>query len=439
MVAPSPYSLTHTTLVTPTEILPNADLTVAGGRFQQADRSVSSSTDLSGHLVFPALINAHDHLGGTWWPRVGPSRPYPSVYPWLDELHTSAVRAERQLNTVADVYELGMYRCLFSGVATVADHMWRIDGPGFYERLPIEVMYKYGRTWTVREPTAWGEDIETEYSLAVRTGQPYIIHLAEGLDAETTQEMDTLLAAGALGRNTLIVHGVGLRPLDMQAMAAVGSSLCWCPGSNLYLYEQTADLPALTHAGINITLGTDSSLSGELNLLEELRTAHRYLVNRGGQLALGGRSIEQWLVEAVTTRAAQALLRQERCGRIAPGYRADLLVLPDRGLDPYTTLIEAQVSDIALLCRAGVPVYGDTGFEPLFDRYTPHYSRACVHKSAPSAAEHSKAPPATLQTKLVAGDPVALIGRMSQAVGHPLDLPFLPLSIHEEQIPCPAS
>jgi cytosine/adenosine deaminase-related metal-dependent hydrolase len=299
-----PYSLTHATVVTPTEILQDTDLTVADGQIVQTERLAGSSTDLSGYVVFPALINAHDHLMGTWWPRVGPTRPYTNVYQWLDELHTSPVRAERQLNSDADIYELGMYRCLFSGVATVADHLWRIDGSEFYERFPVEVMHEYGRTWTVRAPTAWGEDIQTEYALAVRTGEPYIIHLAEGLDAETGREMDVLLEAGALGRNTLIVHGIGLRPADVQAMASVGASLCWCPGSNLYLYEQTADLPTLIQAGINITLGTDSSLSGELNLLEELRTARRYLSGRVDTLPLEGRSVEQWLVEALTTRAA---------------------------------------------------------------------------------------------------------------------------------------
>jgi cytosine/adenosine deaminase-related metal-dependent hydrolase len=426
------FCLNRATVVTPTEVLPDTDLTVAGSQIAQPEEATGPSTDLRGYLVFPALINAHDHLGGTWWPRVGPSRPYPSVYPWLDELHVSPVREERQLNSAADVYELGMYRCLFSGVSTVADHLWRIDGAEFYERFPIEVLYKYGRTWTVREPTAWGDDIQTEYTRAVRTGQPYVIHLAEGLDSGTAQEMDYLLAAGALGRNTLIVHGIGLRPPDIQAMAAVGASLCWCPGSNLYLYEQTADLPVLTHAGLNITLGTDSSLSGELNLLQELKTARRHLEERADQLSLGGRSIEQWLVEAVTRRAARALLREERCGRIAPGYRADLLVLADHGLDPYTALIEAQMGDIALLCRAGVPVYGDTCFESLFEQYSPDYSRVqmCDPASNPSIQP---------QTKLVAGDPVALLERMSETVGHALDLPFLPLITNEEQHQCPVS
>jgi cytosine/adenosine deaminase-related metal-dependent hydrolase len=381
--------------------------------------------------VFPGLINAHDHLNGTWWPRVGPNRPYTNVYQWLDDLHSSPERYDRQRNSVDDVYELGMYRNLLSGVTTVADHLWRINGAEFYTRFPIDVLFEYGRTWTPREPTAWGDDIPTEYSRAVRTETPYIIHLAEGVDSETAREMDVLLRANALGRNTLIVHGVSLQPDDMRAMATARASICWCPTSNLYLYEHTADIPALVQAGVNVTLGTDSSLSGGIDLFDELRTARRVLHNQlfeppvGGALAggesAGNPSVAQWLVESVTVRAAYALLREDRCGRIAPGYAADLLVLPNRGQDPYSSLIEAQVSDIALLCRSGRPVYGDSIYRPLFERLSPHFSPTLISEISRESKE------SRTRAKLVAGDPTDLLDRLSQAAGRAVAFPFLPI------------
>ncbi len=346
---------------------------------------------------------------------------YTNVYQWLADLHSSSERYDRQRNSVDDIYELGMYRNLLSGVTTVADHLWRINGAEFFTRFPIDVLFEYGRTWTPREPTAWGDDIPTEYDRAVRTGTPYIIHLAEGVDPETTREMDVLLTANALGRNTLIVHGISLRPDDMHAMATVGASVCWCPASNLYLYEHTADIPALVQAGVNVTLGTDSSLSGGIDLLDELRTAQRVLYDQFCEPPDGSPSVAQWLVESVTVRAAYALLREDRCGRIAPGYTADLLVLPDSGQDPYSSLIEAQVSDIALLCRAGRPVYGDSIYRPLFEQLTPHFTPILITEIA---REREK--PST-RAKLVAGDPADLIDRLSQAAGHAVKFPFLPL------------
>jgi hypothetical protein len=331
------------------------------------------------------------------------------------------VRYDRQRNSVDDIYELGMYRNLLSGVTTVADHLWRINGAEFYTRFPIDVLFEYGRTWTPREPTAWGDDIPTEYGRAVCTGTPYIIHLAEGVDPETAREMDVLLQANALGRNTLIVHGISLRPQDVHAVAAAGASVCWCPASNLYLYEHTANIPALIRAGVNVTLGTDSSLSGSLNLLDELRTARRVLHNQAYEPPGGSPSVAQWLVESVTVRAAYALLREDRCGRIAPGYTADLLVLPDSGQDPYSSLIEAQVSDIALLTRAGSPVYGDPIYRPLFERLAPRFTTTLISQVPRESKE-------TLdRTKLVAGDPTGLLGRLSLATERAIEFPFLPL------------
>jgi cytosine/adenosine deaminase-related metal-dependent hydrolase len=432
MDSKSQYGLVGATVVTPTDVLHDVDLTICGGRIVRLKRPQDSYlVDLSGYVVFPGLINAHDHLNGTWWPRVGPHRPYTNVYQWLDDLHSSPERYDRQRNSVDDIYELGMYRNLLSGVTTVADHLWRINGAEFYTRFPIDILFEYGRTWTPREPTAWGDDIPTEYSRAVRTGTPYIIHLAEGVDPETAREMDVLLQASALGRNTLIVHGVSLQPDDMHAMASVGASVCWCPTSNLFLYEHTADISALVQAGVNVTLGTDSSLSGGIDLLDELRTARRVLYDQffeppagrtpAGGTPAGSPSIAQWLVESVTIRAAYALLREDRCGRIAPGYRADLLVLPDSGQDPYSSLIETQVSDIALLCRGGRPIYGDPVFRPLFERLAPHFGPTLISETTCASVE-----PRT-RAKLVAGDPANLLDRLSKGAGRAVEFPFLPI------------
>jgi 5-methylthioadenosine/S-adenosylhomocysteine deaminase len=406
------YSLRGAALITPTDILAHADLTVSGEHIASLDGPLAPYTlDLPDHLVFPGLINAHDHLNGTWWPKVGPGRPYTNVYQWLADLDASPVRNDRQQNPIEDIYELGMYRNLLSGVTTVADHLWRIDDPGFYTRYPVHVLYEYGRTWTAQQRTAWGADIASEYNLAVSTGQPYIIHLAEGVDPETAAEMDVLLQAHALGRNTLVIHGISLRPQDMEAMARAGASVCWCPASNMYLYGRTANIPALLQRGVNVTLGTDSSLTGGLNLLDEVRIARQVFRDQAGE-----DPSPRWLVELLTTHAAYALILEDRRGRIAPGYEADLLVLPASRQDPYAALVEAGVADIALLICAGVPVYGDAAYRPLFEQFGPAFTPVCVGN----------------REKLVAGDVLGLVDRLSQAVGRRVSFPFLPLT----RVPC---
>lgn len=403
------YSLRGVTLVTPEQVKPCSTLTIAGKHIAALDGDISTHyvSDMQDCLLFPGLINAHDHLNGTWWPRVAPNRPYANVYQWLDDFNPSPVVAERKQNSVEDIYELGVYRNLISGVTTVADHFLRIDGSRFYTRHPIHVLYEYGRTWTPHELTNWGGDVPTEYGNAVRDGQPYIIHLAEGVDEETAAEMDVLLRYNALGRNTMVIHGIALRPNDIKLMAEADASVCLCPRSNLYLYEETANIPALLAAGVHLTIGTDSAMTGGLNLLDEIRGGRQAFGDK-----LGTEPSARWLVELMTTHAAYALMLQDRRGRIAPGYEADLLALHRTHPDPYTSLVEADVDDIALVVCAGVPVYGDSVYYDLFEQFSPGFTHVSVAGRA----------------KLLAGDVLALLERIAATVGHTPELPFLPCS-----------
>lgn len=397
--------LSGVTLITPDEVYTQSALTIRQGHITALEKPDRGEIlHLDHHLVYPGLLNAHDHLFGTWWPRVAPNRPYASVYQWLADYEKSPILRERDQNSVDDMYALGVYRNMISGVTTVADHFFRMDSDALYTKHPIDVLFKYGRTWTPRKPTGWGDDIPTEYRRAVRTGQPYIIHLAEGVDQETAQEMDALTQSDAVGRNTVAIHGIALRPRDMQQMAQANASVCWCPASNLYLYSQTANIPALLKAGVNVTLGTDSTMTGGLHLLDEVRIGRQSLRTQTGE-----DPSPRWLVQLMTTRAAYALMLDRQRGRIAAGYAADLLILPDSGLDPYTALIEAEPADITLLLRGGVPVYGDEDYLSLFEQFTPSFTPVLVSG----------------KPKLVAGDLPDLLNRVSENIGKPVDLPFL--------------
>ena len=156
-----------------------------------------------------------------------------------------------------------------------------------------------------------------------------------------------------------------------------------------------------------MTLGTDSTMTGGLNVLAEVRVARRAFRDMTGQ-----DPSSRWLVELMTTQAAYALLLQDRRGRIVPGYEADLLALANSQPDPYSTLVEASIGDIALLICGGVPVYGDPVHLSLFEQCSPGFSPVLVDG----------------REKLVAGDLLALLARLSKAVGWTIEFPFLPCS-----------
>ena len=73
--------------------------------------------------MLPGLIDCHDHLLGTYLPRVGDRKPYLNWLVWDNDLKASPIYAEMQQIESADLYLLGEYRHLISGVTSVQDHI----------------------------------------------------------------------------------------------------------------------------------------------------------------------------------------------------------------------------------------------------------------------------------------------------------------------------
>jgi len=167
------------------------------------------------------------------------------------------------------------------------------------------------------------------------------------------EPLEQLERLGCLGSNTIIVHGVGLRLADRGKLVECGGGLVWCPSSNLFTLGATAEVRDLACAG-RVALGSDSRLSGERDLLRELKCAAQT-----GQ-------VDAQALFRMTTSDAAALLRLPQAGRIAMGRPADLLLLPRRGDDPYQTLVNAERKDVELVVLNGQPRLGALAFAPLF-------------------------------------------------------------------------
>lgn len=129
-----------------------------------------------------------------------------------------------------------------------------------------------------------------------------------------------------LGPRFTGAHGVWLDPDDMKRLADTGASIAHNPGSNLRLGAGAAAARAMLDAGVTLGIGTDgSSSSDNQNMFEAMRAAA--FVSR-----LHDADPDRWLgtwevLEAATTGSAAVLGLADRIGRIAPGYKADLLLL----------------------------------------------------------------------------------------------------------------
>ncbi len=409
-------ALTHLRLRTPSKVLENATVVVEDGVFTSVAAwgevpAGAREIDASGMSAVPGLVNAHDHLLGAWAPRFGRG-PYSNVYGWIEDYHPSEVRAERDKVPHGVVVALGGYRNLLSGATFVAEHFLR----GFeehYAGLPVASFADYGREWVVRSLTdpdnwpSWGTGVKAEVAAAEKAGTPFIVHVAEGIDSESRRELHVLDEAGGLSPNTAIVHGLGLTDADRDRIAEVGASVIWCPSSNHFLYNATADPRSLQARGITVGLGTDSPISGGAHMLAELRSART-----AWRLQYGEDPDPGMLLEFATTGSAAALRLAGKRGEVTPGAAADLCLFPSRSLDPAADVPGLEPWEFSLILAEGLPAAGDQAHEQLFADAGRDYT----------VVRHAD------RLQCMVGDPVALLAQVNAALGYEKVLPFVLLS-----------
>lgn len=318
--------------------------------------------DARGYLLFPGIINCHDHLLGSYWPRVGDRRPYLNWLEWDNDLKASPVYAERQQIESTDLYLLGAYRHVLCGVTSVQDHIPHFVRELFAKDLPVRLIDKYAMAHSVTSyALAWGDGIEKEHTLAVEQDIPFITHSSEGFDNETIRSVETLEKKGAISPQTVLIHGIALSDEDIAKLASAGSNVVWCPVSNLYMFGRTLPIKKLLDAGVNVVLGTDSPMSGSINIFEDIRVARNFYKD-----VYQENLDPKIFFDMATIRAAKAMRIDDTRGSLEEGKYADFVLVEPRHSDPYETFVQMDYADINLVVINGLPVYGDPQYSELF-------------------------------------------------------------------------
>src|SRR5215469_10625292 len=133
-------------------------------------------------------------------------------------------------------------------------------------------------------------------------------------------------ALGVLGPQFTVAHGVWLDDDDMRRLGDHGASVAHNPGSNMRLGSGLADARAMLERRVNLGIGTDgANCADNQNMYEAMRLAS--FVSK-----VQGPDWRRWLTTreaalAATEGSAHALGFAGKLGRIAPGYKADIVML----------------------------------------------------------------------------------------------------------------
>jgi guanine deaminase len=206
------------------------------------------------------------------------------------------------------------------GLQQCADLIERWHGRG---RLRFSITPRFA-------PTSSRAQLEGAAELfAMRPDLHLQSHLAENQDEvrwvselypEARSYLDVYDRFGLLGPRAIYAHGIWLDHEDRLRMAQTGTSIAFCPTSNLFLGSGLFDLRASCDAGVAVGLGTDVGGGTSFSMLRTMAEAYKvsqlrgYTPGAGECLYLG------------TLGAAKALGLDHYIGNFEIGKEADFVV-----------------------------------------------------------------------------------------------------------------
>lgn len=404
--------LRNVAVCNPFEEILSTNITIKDGLVHSICQEASSEwfVDLSGYCLYPGFINSHDHLLGTYLPRVG-NGPYLNWKPWDQDLKASAVYKERYKISNRLLYMLGGYRQILGGVTTVSDHIPHSVNNEYIKESFIRILKNYALSHEFTSyDLCWGESSQVEIAKSKKEDIVFLTHMEEGFDQEAMESLLRLEKEGGLYKNTVLVHCVACDDHDIARIAKSGASVVWCPSSNWFMFQKTMDVRKMLQEGVNVCLGTDSPMSGGVNLLEELRFA-AVLYKKLYQESLS----EKILLQMVTHNAAKAFKIEKNLGSIAVGKKADFVMVKKSSLEnSYQALLKISVQDIVWVVSGGQTLLVAEEWSDLLKIDKRLYQLVCLDKFSKSRY-------------FLIGTPLDVKNSINRSLGYSKNLDFFPV------------
>lgn len=386
-------------------VLTHMDILVRGNRIAaiQPTGSVDPShfrthIDGTGKIAFPGLINCHAHTPMVLFRGLAEDVNIDSWFnDYIWQLEGNLVED--------DVYwgmTLGLAEMITAGVTTVADHYFHmhqaaraVDEAGTRALLGWAVFSSAGEAMIERTgewAEAWNGAGDGRIRTIMAPHAPYTctddylracahkarqlgigihIHAAENM-AQTVASLEkrgqtpieVLEQTGILDLPTIIAHGCGLTPEDIERLKQYTVGVAHAPKTYLKLAMDLTPILELHAAGIPVGLASDGTCSNNtLNLWESLRLMALMVKDRAHTPTV--MTIPEAL-HVATRGSAKVIGMAAELGSIEPGYLADIVLLDFSGLHHQplysvtTSLVyNTEINDVETVIVNGRVVYRD--------------------------------------------------------------------------------
>lgn len=366
------------TVITPSKVIGNGAVLFHDGVIEAvgSDKEVRRHNtarlkiiDAGNKIILPGFINAHHHLYSTFARGMAvpgaPAKNFPQI---LKKLWW---KLDNELTT-EDVYFSALVPLLESvrnGVTTIIDHhesqglqigvldilRQAVERTGIRAALCLGTSDRYHKGWEGvvenarflgelrRKPsrlvcgmvglhaafTVSDETLAASVAVAEEYGAGLHVHCAEDL----ADQKDSLKKYGmrvvprlkkfaALGKKTLLVHGVHVDEKEMELIRASGSRVIHNPESNMNNAVGCADVLRMMGKRITVGLGTDGMSS---DMLAQMRCAYLLQRHERRDPRLAFAEAPAMLLENNAVIVGQ--LFGKKLGRLAVGAPADIAIL----------------------------------------------------------------------------------------------------------------
>jgi 5-methylthioadenosine/S-adenosylhomocysteine deaminase len=368
----------------------DASIVVRGGVIEAItddvrDLDAVERIDARGQVAMPGLINCHTHSPMVALRGIAEDLP---AEEWFNDfiwpIESNLTEKDVELGA-----RLACAEMIRGGVTCFADHYFSMDtvaavtaesglrahlGEAFFSSQGAEAREKSlefalrhrggadGRITTALAPhapyTVDGTDLAATAELARAHGLPVHLHASESRDQTDNSlarhgctPIEILERAGLLDTEILIAHGTGIIDRDLPVLERATGQVAVATAPRGYLKFAWGPTPvrALRGIGVPVGLATDGAASNNsLDVWESM--ALTSLVQKSTEGDPRWLTSRQALHHA-TLQSARAVGLGERIGSLAPGRRADIILVDLTG--PHTQPVHDLAATLVHSARAG--------------------------------------------------------------------------------------